>query len=99
MASLHYHEPPGDISPERVSATPQKASLVRHGTHVNHACPPSTSSGLHSSRPHLTRHGACVNHACPPSVPFTLDVELGRETILYSDLAETSPMLIPMLNL
>src|SRR5881394_229118 len=40
MASLHYHEPPRDISLERVSATPLQASITRHGTRVNHACPP-----------------------------------------------------------
>src|SRR6266508_2432254 len=45
MASLHYQEPPTDIFPERVSTTPRKASLTRHGTRVNHACPPTTSSG------------------------------------------------------
>ena len=37
--------------------------------------------------PRLTRYGACVNHACPPSVLFTLDVELGWETIFHGDLA------------
>ena len=42
---------------------------------------------LHSSGPRLTRHGTCVNHACPPRLPFTLDVELGRETLFHSDLA------------
>src|SRR5438132_5894033 len=87
MALLHYQEPPRDIFPKRVSTTPRKASLTRHGTRVNHACSPSTSSELHFSEPCLTRHGSCVNHACPPSVPFTLDVELGRETVFHSDLA------------
>src|SRR6266540_312863 len=42
---------------------------------------------LHSSEPHFTRHGTCVNHAFPPRLPFTLDVELGRETVLHGDLA------------
>src|SRR5438105_15903903 len=42
---------------------------------------------LHSSGPHLTRHGTRVNHACSPRLPFTLDVELGRETVFHSDLA------------
>src|SRR6266540_3648949 len=41
---------------------------------------------LHSSGPYLTRHGTRVNHACPPRLPFTLDVELGRETVFHSDL-------------
>src|SRR6266540_1399883 len=41
---------------------------------------------LHSSGPRLTRHGTRVNHACPPRLPFTLDVELERETIFHSDL-------------
>ena len=42
---------------------------------------------LHSSRPRLTRHGTRVNHACPPRLPFTLDIELGWETLFHSDLA------------
>src|SRR5438132_37628 len=42
---------------------------------------------LHSSGPRLTRHGTCDNHACPPRLPFTLDVELGREIIFHNDLA------------
>src|SRR6266498_177830 len=42
---------------------------------------------LHSSRPRLTRYGTRINHACPPRLHFTLDVELGWETIFYSDLA------------
>src|SRR6266540_978141 len=42
---------------------------------------------LHSSGPRLTRHGTCVNHACPPRLPFTLDIELGRETLFHGDLA------------
>src|SRR5438128_6792037 len=42
---------------------------------------------LHSFGPCLTRHGTHVNHACPPRFPFTLDVELGRETVFHSDLA------------
>ena len=42
---------------------------------------------LHSFGPRLTRHGTRVNHACPPRLPFTLDVELGQETLFRSDLA------------
>src|SRR6266540_6760515 len=42
---------------------------------------------LHSSEPRLTRHGTRVNHACPLRLPFTLDVELGRETVFHSDFA------------
>src|SRR6266498_2401005 len=87
MASLHYQEPPRDIWLERVSTSSSEASLTRHGTRVNHACPPSIPSELHSSGPRLTRHGAYVNHSCHPSLPFTLDVELGWETIFYGDLA------------
>src|SRR6266540_1380323 len=87
MASLHYHEPPRDIAPKRVSTNSSGTSLTRHGTCVNHACPPSMLSELHSTGPCLTRHGTCVNHACPSSLSFTLDVELGRETIFHDDLA------------
>ena len=42
---------------------------------------------LHSSGPRLIRYGTRVNHACPPRLPFTLDIELGWETILHGDLA------------
>src|SRR6266508_2239510 len=42
---------------------------------------------LYSSEPRLIRYGTCVNHACLPRLPFTLDVELGRETLLHGDLA------------
>src|SRR5438105_6682837 len=80
MPSLDYHEPLRDISPERVSTTPRLASLTRHGTRVNHACPPSTSSRVALLR-------TCVNHSCPPRLPFTLDVELGWETVFHGDLA------------
>src|SRR5438105_15344934 len=38
---------------------------------------------LHSSEPRLTRQRTRVNHACPPRFPFTLDVELGRETVFH----------------
>src|SRR6266498_1618087 len=38
---------------------------------------------LHSSVPRLTRHGTRVNHACPSRLPFTLDVELGQETLTW----------------
>src|SRR5207244_4342110 len=47
---------------------------------------PVPRAELHSSGPRLTRHGTRVNHACPPRLPFTLDVELGRETLFHSDL-------------
>src|SRR6266540_4360762 len=87
MTSLHYQEPPRDIAPERVSTNSSGTSLTRHGTCVNHACPPSMPSELHSSRPHFTRHETYVNHACPSSLPFTLGVQFGRETIFHDDLA------------
>src|SRR6266540_3675552 len=38
---------------------------------------------LHSSGPRLTRHRTCVNYACPPRLLFTLDVELGWETLFH----------------
>src|SRR6266540_2874663 len=87
MASLHYHEQPRDIIPERVSTTPRLASLTRHGTRVNHACPPSTLShvALLWTSPHTT-WDPCY-HACPPRLPFTPNVELGRNTIFHGDLA------------
>ena len=72
MASLHYQEPPRDIFPERVSTSSSEASLTRHGTSVNHACPPSILSQLYSSGPCHTRYGIHVNHAYPPSIPSEL---------------------------
>src|SRR5438105_9992090 len=87
MSSLYCHKPPRDISPERVlqhlgwlasqDMRPVLTMLVLLALRVV----------LHSSGPRLTRHVTCVNHACPPRLPFTLDVELGRETVLYGDLA------------
>src|SRR6266496_423297 len=87
MASLHYHEPPRDISMERVSTTPRLASLTRMGPVLTMLALLALRAVLHSSGPRLTRHGTCVNHACPPRLPFTLDVELGRETVFHGDLA------------
>src|SRR6266508_2515251 len=75
MSSLHYHEPPRDISLERVSH------------HLGWLASQDKGLVLHFSGPRLTRHGTYVNHACPSRLPFTLDVELGRETLLYGDLA------------
>ena len=71
MYSLHYHEP---TSQDMGPVLTMLALLAPRAE-------------LHSSGPHLTRHGTRVNHACPPRFPFTLDVELGRETVFHSDLA------------
>ena len=72
VVSLHYQGPTRDIAPERVVANSLGTSLTRHGTSVNHTCPPSMLSELHSSGPCLTRHRVCVNHTCPSSFSFTL---------------------------
>src|SRR6266540_1982017 len=87
MSSLHYHEPPRDISPERVSQYLGWLASQDKGPVLTLLALLALQAMLHSSGPHLTRHGTCVNHACPPSLPFTLDFELGRETIFHDDLA------------
>ena len=46
VASLHYERPPRGIAPERVNANSSGPRLTRHGTCVNHACPPSLSFTL-----------------------------------------------------
>src|SRR5438105_4054431 len=87
MASLHYIEPPRDIYPERVSITPCKLASQDIGPVLIMLALLAPQTELYSSGPRLTRHGTSVNHAFPPRLPFTLDVELGRETLFHSDLA------------
>ena len=87
MSSLHYHEPPRDISPERVSQHLGWLASQDKGPVLTLLALLALRAVLHSSGPRLTRHGTRVNHACPPRLPFTLDVELGRETIFHGDLA------------
>ena len=85
MSSLHYHEPPRDISPERVSQHLSWLASQDMGPVLTMLALLALRAVLHSSGPRLTRHGICVNS--PPRLPFTLDVELGRETVFHSDLA------------
>src|SRR6266511_1949469 len=87
MSSLHYHEPPRDISSKRVSQHLSWLASQDKGPVLTMLALLVLRVVLHSSRPCLTRHGTCVNHACPPRLPFTLDVELGRETIFHGNLA------------
>ena len=87
MSSLHYHEPPRDISPERVSQHLGWLASQDKGPMLTLLALLALRAMLHSSEPRLTRHGTCVNHAWPPRLPFTLDVELGRETVFHGDLA------------
>src|SRR5437764_13479568 len=87
MSSLHYYEPPRDISPERVSQHLGWLASQDMGPVLTMLALLALRAVLHSSEPRLTRHGTCVNHACPPRLPFTLDVELGRETVFHGDLA------------
>src|SRR5438128_7329867 len=87
MSSLHYHEPPRDISPERVSQHLGWVASQDKGPVLTLLALLALRAMLHSFGPRLTRHGTRVNHARPPRLPFTLDVELGRETIFHSDLA------------
>src|SRR5438105_10766408 len=87
MSSLYYHEPPRDISPERVLQHLSWLASQDKGPVLTLLALLALRAMLHSSGPRLTRHGTCVNHGCPPRLPFTLDVELGRETIYHGDLA------------
>src|SRR6266508_407946 len=87
MPSLHYHEPPRDISPERVSQHLGWLASQDKGPVLTLLALLALRAVLHSSGPRLTRHGTRVNHACPLRLPFTLDIELGWETIFHSDLA------------
>src|SRR5438128_7019893 len=87
MSSLHYHESPSDISPERVSQHFGWLASQDKGPVLTLLALLALRTVLHSSGPHLTRHGAYVNHACPPSLPFTLVVELGWETIFHGNFA------------
>src|SRR6266508_2848008 len=87
MSSLHYHEPSRDISPKRVSQHLGWIASQDKGPVLTLLALLALRAVLHSSGPRLTRHGTCANHACPPRLPFTLDVELGRETVFHGDLA------------
>src|SRR5437764_12583048 len=87
MSSLHYYEPPRDISPERVSQHLGWLASQDKGPVLTLLALLTLRAELHSSGPCLTRHGTHVNHACPPRLPFTLDVELGWEIVFHSDLA------------
>src|SRR6266540_273557 len=81
------HEPPRDISPERVSQHLSWLASQDKGPVLTLLALLALRAVLHSSGPCLTRHGTCINHACPPRLPFTLDVEHGWETLLHGDLA------------
>src|SRR6266508_808571 len=87
MSSLHCHEPPRDICLGGVSQHLGCLVLQDKGPVLTLLALLAFRAVLHSSGPRLTRHGTCVNHACPPRLPFTLDVELGRETVFHGDLA------------
>ena len=86
MFSLHYHEPPRDIRPERVSQHLDWLASQDKGPVLTLLALLALRAVLHSFGPRLRRHGTCVNHAYPPRLPFTLDVELGRETLFHSDI-------------
>src|SRR6266498_1799364 len=87
MSSLHYHEPPRDIFLGGVSQHLGWLASQDKGPVLTLLALLALRAVLHSSGPRLTRHGTCVNHACPLRLPFTLDVELGREIVFHSDLA------------
>src|SRR5881394_4316269 len=87
MSSLHYHELPRDICLGGVSQHLGWLASQDKGPVLTLLAFLALRAVLHSSGPHLTRHGTHVNHACPPRLPFTLDVELGRETLFHRDLA------------
>src|SRR6266540_592157 len=71
MSSLHYHEPPRDISPERVSQYLGWLASQDKGPVLTLLALLALRAVLHSSGPRLTRHGTYVNHACPPRLRFT----------------------------
>src|SRR6266508_4008115 len=87
MSSLHYHEPPRDTCLGGVSQHLGWLASQDKGPVLTLLALLALRAVLHSSGPCLTRHGTCVNHACPPRLPFTLDIELGWETIFHGDLA------------
>src|SRR6266498_4695186 len=87
MSSLNYHELPRDISPERVSQHLGWLASQDKGPMLTLLALLALRAVLHSSGSRLTRHGTCVNHACPSRFPFTIDVELGWETVFHGDLA------------
>ena len=87
MSSLHHHEPPRDISQERVSQHLGWLALQDKGPMLTLLALLALRAVLHSSGPRLTRHGTNVDHACPLRLPFTLNVELGWENPLHGDLA------------
>src|SRR6266540_4708817 len=87
MSSLHYHEPPRDICLGGVSQHLGWLASQDKGLVLTLLALLALRAVLHSSRPRLTRHRTCVNHACPPRLPFTLNVEHGRETVFHGDLA------------
>src|SRR5437763_2483075 len=90
MSSLHYHGPPRDICLGVVSQHLGWLASQDKGPVLTLLALLALRAVLHSSGPRLTRHGTCVNHACPSRLPFTLDVELGRETVLHCDLDPSS---------
>src|SRR5438477_8624243 len=87
MSSLHYHAPPRDIYLGGVLQHLGWLASQDKGPVLTLLALLALRAMLHSSGPRLTRHGTCVNHACPPRLPFTLDIKLGRETVLHGDLA------------
>src|SRR6266540_6596391 len=87
MSSLHYHEPPREICFGGVSQHLGWLASQDQGPVLTLLALLALRAMLHSSGPRLTRYGTCVNHACPPRLPFTPDVELGRETVFHGDLA------------
>src|SRR5438034_1443459 len=86
MSSLHFHDPPRDICLGGVSQHLGWLASQDEGPVLTLLALLTLRAVLHSSGPRLTRHGTCVNHACSPRLPFTLDVELERETLLHGDL-------------
>src|SRR5437762_2502827 len=87
MSSLHYHEPPRDICLRGVSQHLDWLVSQDMGPVLTMLALLALRAVLHSFGPRLTRHGTCVNHACPLRLPFTIDIELGWETLFHSDLA------------
>src|SRR6266540_2910367 len=87
MSSLLYHEPPRDICLGGVTQHLGWLASQDKGPVLTLLALLALRAVLHSFGPRLTRHRTCVNHAFPLRLPFTLDVELGWETVFHGDLA------------
>ena len=80
MSSLHYHEPPRDISPERVSQHLGWLASQDKGPVLTLLALLALRAVLHSSGPRLTRDGPVLTmlalRDCPLHLMLNLDGRL-----------------------